>query len=84
MPYEAEIVAELETYFRSIGIETRRNKQYYYDIGFVRNHSFVEVDLVIKKDEIEIPIEVKAQDTGSIYKGIGQALAYLIFLPNLG
>ena len=82
MPYEAEIIAELETYFRSIGLETRRNThKYYFDIGFVpQDHLFVEVDLVIKKGEIEIPIEVKAQgDIGSIYKGIGQALSNLIF-----
>jgi hypothetical protein len=82
MPYEAQVIDELEKYFRSIGLKTERNKHnYYYDKGFKPLiHSYVEVDLVIQKDNIKIPIEVKTQvNTDSIYKGIGQALSNLIF-----
>lgn len=79
---EIRIVNELETYFKSLGLKTAKNvHNNYSDMGFFpERYYYVEIDLVIHKDDIEIPIEVKSRwNTDSIHKGIGQALSYLIF-----
>jgi len=79
MVTEFQVVNELETYFKSIGLKVQRNKHFSLpqDIEW---HSYVEIDLMIKKGDIEIPIEVKSTfKPSSIQKGIGQALSYLIF-----
>ena len=79
---EIQTVNELEIYFKSMGFKTERSKyMYYIQKGFLAGmYEYVEVDLIIQKNGIKIPIEVKAWwDTDSIHKGIGQALSYLIF-----
>ena len=72
----------METYFKSLGLKTARNvHNNYSDKGFFpERYYYVEIDLVIQKGNIKIPIEVKSSwSTDSIHKGIGQALSYLIF-----
>jgi len=76
------VVNELETYFRARGLEVQRNKHFSLpeDIEW---HFYVEIDLMIRKGDIEIPIEVKSNfKSSSIQKGIGQALSYLIFFDE--
>lgn len=82
MVTEFQVVNELETYFKSIGLIVQRNKHFSLprDIEW---HSYVEIDLMIRKGDKEIPIEVKANfKPSSIQKGIGQALSYLIFFKE--
>ena len=79
---EIQVVNELEKYFKSMGFTTERSKyNYYIQKGILAGmYEYVEVDLVIRKNGVEIPIEVKCWwDTDSIHKGIGQALSNLIF-----
>lgn len=82
MAHEIKVVDELEIFFKAQGLETKRSEYRYYheERIIIDGYHYVEIDLVIKRDGIEIPIEVKASfDTDSIHKGIGQALSYLIF-----
>lgn len=81
MAYEIKVVNELENFFKALGLETKRSEyRYYHEKRVIEGQYYVEIDLVIKRNGIEIPIEVKASyDTDSIHKGIGQALSYLIF-----
>ena len=81
-PNEIQIVNDLEKYFKSIGFKTERSKyNYYIQKGILAGmYEYVEVDLVIRKNGVKIPIEVKSWwDTDSVHKGIGQALSNLIF-----
>ena len=78
MVSEIQVVNDLERYFNEMGFETQRGK--YSDFDFAEWHDRMEIDLKIRKANIEIPIEVKSRfDANSIQRGIGQALLYLIF-----
>ena len=78
MASQIEVINDLESYFKEMGLETQKNK--YSDFKFAEWHDRIEIDLKIKRANIEIPIEVKSRsDINSIQRGIGQALLYLIF-----